>query len=248
MNVNLWGPDLWLILSGTACLVTEKNVTDLGLVYSLLRRLLPCPLCLQSYITFYAEEVYKTTIEEVLLRDSVGFVYSIHSKVVRKLEDKKFEEFAKVVGINSEHKAMLSSIPTRAVFDKRLYLSEGMMFSTHAVWKTLFAMSFGPNMDDSQKEALNLWIQALASVLSTSIRIEYQSLARQLEKLYKTTFIGRTQMQIFFLIALCRENELTYNSVTNDRLMEENHIPLMLLYTRYASTLPAKSCSLVTCA
>jgi hypothetical protein len=251
MNVNLWGPDLWLVLNGVACLVNEKNVTDLGLVYSLLRRLLPCPLCLQSYITFYAEEVFRTTIEDVLLKDSVGFVYSIHSKVVKKLEQKKLEDFAKAVGgdINQfeDSKSILSSIPSRTVFDKRLYLSEGMMFSPHSVWKSLFAICLGPDLDDECKQAFNLWIKSFASVLNTSIRAEYQILSKQLEKLWKTTFVGRSPMQIFFLVALCRENMLTSNSITNDRLMEDEHAWLMLLYTRYTSTLPARSCSTVTC-
>jgi hypothetical protein len=196
--------------------------------------------------------VYKTTIEDRLLKDSVGFVYEIHCKVVRKLEQEKIEKFALAVGGNLEmfeaNKAILSSIPTRIVFDKRLYLSEGMFFSTHSVWKSLFAFCLGPDLNDERKQALNEWIKALAFVLSTSIRNEYQLLSAQLEKLWKTTFIGRTPMQLFFLVALCRENKLTCNTLTNDRIMEEEHPWLMLLYTRYITTLPAHSCSKVTCA
>lgn len=250
MNVNLWGPDLWLILHGLACLVNAENVSDLGLVYSLLRQLLPCPLCMQSYITFYAEEV-SGNIENTLLKDSVNFIYSIHSKVVRKLEDKKLNDFARAVNGNislfQEHRALLSSIPTRKVLDKRLYLSEGMMFSTHSVWKSLFAISLAPNMNDDQKLAFNKWIESLSKVLASSIRGEYQMLAQQLEKLWKTTFIGRSQMQIFFLIALCRENKLTCNTLSNDRIMQQELVWLMLLYERYTSTLPASGCSAVTC-
>lgn len=170
-NVNIWGPPAWKILHGLCGFCTPSinannttlNVNDyttLGKIFDLLKILLPCPLCLNSYIVFYKDletELKHTILQEIQSGNAFAFCYKLHSLVNEKLFVQRIGDIylgqeltsTKLNQLKESFKRVQNE-PSLIVVEKR-YRSSGLHpFDEEDVWT--FIASFCIHIDKEKSD------------------------------------------------------------------------------------------------
>ena len=171
-NVNVWGPRLWNILHGLSGLCTLKlnershtvsssHYTSLAKIFDLLRILLPCPLCLESYKGFY-ESTAKSeqNLVELFQEDKAfEYCYMVHNLVNQKLYQQRRGDL--YLGILDSTKTTLlgeafvkvDNIPTLLVVEKRYRATEKRPICAEDVWISLasFCIHIDKEKTDQKK-------------------------------------------------------------------------------------------------
>lgn len=84
MNVNLWGPSMWVILQNISFMMDKQNRAPKYLFHNL-QVLLPCPACRRDYIKFYAQLPWQPG-------HTAKYTYELHKLVNRKLNNQQIEK------------------------------------------------------------------------------------------------------------------------------------------------------------
>ena len=172
-NVNVWGPQTWSVLHGLCGLCSPSlvnkyrikstlNVSDyaaLAKIFQLLRTLLPCELCLNSYRDFYIlMDAERPIIEEIQAGGAFNFCYRMHNLVNEKLFKQRKGEVYLGQNIDSKRAKDLDdsfrrvqNTPTLLVVEKRFKASDMRPFSEEAIWTTL--ASFCVHIDKEKTES-----------------------------------------------------------------------------------------------
>jgi hypothetical protein len=204
-NVNIWGPQAWSVLHGLCGLCTLSltnglpiNIEDysaLAKIFDLLRILLPCPLCLDSYKIFYNDleaSLNHSIFEEIRNGGAFTLCYNLHNLVNEKLFRQrrgdvylgKPIESKKLNALYDSYKRVQNT-PTLLVVEKRFKATDLHPFSEEAVWTML--ASFCVHIDKEKTESLKRErinaIHEFCGVLSPLLQlgVEYDDLASRIQ-------------------------------------------------------------------
>ena len=173
-NVNVWGPQTWSVLHGLSGLCSPSLLANkmkstlllsdyaaLAKIFSLLRILLPCNLCLNSYRDFYnLMDAERSIIREIEDGGAHAFCYRLHNLVNEKLFMQRKGDVYLGQNIDSrrakdldESFRRVQNTPTLLVVEKRFKASDMRPFSEEAVWTTLaaFCVHIDKEKTDSAK-------------------------------------------------------------------------------------------------
>lgn len=210
-NVNIWGPQAWSLLHGlcgfcTPSLVSGNgrqstlNVSDyvaLAKIFDLLRILLPCSLCLDSYKYFYSSlenDLNHSILEEFQVGGAFSFCFKLHSLVNEKLFKQrrgdlylgKTLESSGTLKLEEAFKKVQNS-PTFLVVEKRFKASDMHPFCEEAVWTFLasFCVHIDKEKTDEEKRKRVLAIHDFCGALSPLLLLgdEYDDLVLRIQSL-----------------------------------------------------------------
>jgi hypothetical protein len=174
-NVNVWGPPAWSVLHGICGFCTPSlnsqhmqsivNVNDyyaLAKIFDLLRILLPCPLCLNSYIVFYKDletEMKHSILQEIQLGNAFSFCYKLHTLVNEKLLVQRIgdvylgqELTTNKLSLLKESFKRVQNEPTLLIVEKRYKSSDLHPFDEEDVW--ILLASFCIHIDKEKTDVL----------------------------------------------------------------------------------------------
>jgi len=178
-NVNVWGPQTWSVLHGLSGLCSPSLLANkmkstllvsdyaaLAKIFSLLRILLPCNLCLNSYRDFYSVmDAERSIIREIEDGGAHAFCYRLHNLVNEKLFMQRKGDVYLGQNIDSRRAKDLDdsfrrvqNTPTLLVVEKRFKASDMRPFSEEAVWTTLAAFCVHVDKektDSAKRERVN---------------------------------------------------------------------------------------------
>lgn len=173
MNVNIWGPSLWILLQNTAFILDETGKENVA-IYENLKVLLPCSFCRNSFIQFiYPDNKSSTWLPQ---KDFYAkWVYELHSKVNRKLNQQHVDETVTLapLGLSILLKRFLNIIvdtnmkvlfkePSFEVVQKRYLVSKEEPYRKLDVEIVLLAMAmYGETIYDA--DTLKTWRSAFVS-------------------------------------------------------------------------------------
>lgn len=203
-NVNIWGPQAWSVLHGlcglctpslcaTPSLLADIHYQALAKILDLLRILLPCSLCLNSYRKFYLDievDLKHSILDELRNGNAFSLCYTLHNLVNKKLFDQRRADLylgpldSEKISMLDERFHKVQNIPTLLVVEKRFMASDSHPFSEEAVW-TLLA-SFCVHIEKEKTEtAKRERIQAIPEFCKSLLSIlvlgqDYEELKHRL--------------------------------------------------------------------
>ena len=174
MNVAIWGPRLWRVMHGIACLTnpltsTPQDMAAAAFVFTSLNELLPCSYCRESYASIFARSARGRSFATIFRDDLQRFVYDLHNYVNEKLQRQRL-----AAAHLSPSPAALRALfppPSLVVVEKRCTAALGRPFSEDDVWFSLYAfvLLIDSAADEDRKRrhwaVIQHWARALSQVL-----------------------------------------------------------------------------------
>jgi len=276
-NVNIWGPQAWSVLHGLCGLCTPSltngvpvNVEDyaaLAKIFDLLRILLPCPLCLDSYKVFYNDlelSYGRSIFDEIRSGHSFKLCYDLHNLVNEKLFRQRRGdvylgrplETKRSIDLNDSYKRVQNT-PTFLVVEKRFKASDLHPFSEEAVWTML--ASFCIHIDKEKTESLKRErikaIHEFCGILSPLLLlgVDYDELASRIQTLDSLflAFVPPDTSQALDLLCYAKYEFAIYKDkkeILSDiySSLSETWKDRQMIKNAYIESLTVKACS-TTC-
>jgi hypothetical protein len=167
MNVNLWGPSMWVLLQNVAFRLDQKHESCVA-IYKSLEILLPCIHCRNSYTEFYKEYSDPAVGQYAL------WVYRMHSRVNSKLNRQQIDKALDMVSsiwirgalrtFLDKTQTILFKEPSFDVVQKRFEMNYEEPVTRKDLMVVLLALAthYDP---DLHKDALLKWLDCIFSVV-----------------------------------------------------------------------------------
>lgn len=202
MATFIWGPLFWALIYDIAIIMdhhwnswTIQTKQQLSQFWSILRHLLPCKYCRQSYCKFYRQDPPTFPF--------VTWAFKLHNKVNAKLdkpamEIEKFKRRCHVYGAQSE--TSLTERPHGAQSETSLTCRHGSFSSANTLWDIQFILAL--NYDPTKKRAVyKQWFTYLTLIVPY---LNYDSSVKCFESVQGFSFLT-SKFMLLKHIGACRD-------------------------------------------